>query len=157
MYRSYVKTVCFPIVFMVIAAFSAEKQEAGDVPVAPTPPMGWNSWNYFGKHQINETVMRECIDAMVSSGLKDAGYNCFVIDGGWRDTILNEDGSLRAHPVKFPNGIKPLADYAHSKGLKFGLHTVPGTHDCAGDAVGAYGVITSYSIHYTKLYDAADG
>lgn len=107
--------------------------------LAKTPPMGWNSWNYFGKQNINEKIVYEVIDAMVSTGLRDAGYNYVVIDGGWRDVKLAPDGSLLAHPEKFPNGIKPLADYAHSKGLKFGLHTVPGTHDCGGNPVGGYG------------------
>ncbi len=107
--------------------------------LAPTPPMGWNSWNWFGKKNINEQVIKECMDAMVAEGLLDAGYEYFVIDGGWRDTKLGPRGELLAHPVKFPNGIKPLADYAHSLGLKFGLHTVPGTHDCAGDQVGGFG------------------
>lgn len=108
--------------------------------LCPGPPMGWNSWNYFGKNSINEDIVHECIDAIAESGLKDAGYNFVVVDGGWRGTKLANDGSLMAHPVKFPHGIKPLADYAHSKGLKFGLHTVPGTHDCGGDEVGAYNI-----------------
>ncbi len=107
--------------------------------LAPTPPMGWNSWNWFGKKEINEQNMKQCMDAMVKEGLLDAGYNYFVIDGGWRDTKLGQNGELLANPTKFPNGIKPLADYAHSLGLKFGLHTVPGTHDCGGDAVGGFG------------------
>lgn len=107
--------------------------------LAKTPPMGWNSWNFFGKQDINEKIVKEVIDAMVSTGLRDAGYNYVVVDGGWRDTALAPDGSLLVHPTKFPNGIKPLADYAHSQGLKFGLHTVPGTHDCGGNKVGGYG------------------
>ncbi|HUX57461.1 MAG TPA: glycoside hydrolase family 27 protein [Bacteroidales bacterium] len=107
--------------------------------LTPTPPMGWNSWNWFGKTEINEQNMRECIDAIVDQGLLDAGYKYFVIDGGWRDTKLGPDGELLAHSVKFPHGMKALADYAHSKGLKFGLHTVPGTHDCGGDLVGGFG------------------
>jgi alpha-galactosidase len=108
--------------------------------LAATPPMGWNSWNWHGKGGINETVVRETIDAMVGKGLRDAGYEYVVVDGGWRDTKLSLADELVAHPGKFPNGIKPLADYAHSKGLKFGLHTVPGSHDCGGDPVGAYGI-----------------
>jgi len=107
--------------------------------LAPTPPMGWNSWNWFGKQAINEQVVRECIDAMVEQGLRDAGYNYFVVDGGWRDTKLGPNGELLAHPVKFPHGMKTLAEYAHSKGLKFGVHTVPGTLDCGGDPVGGFG------------------
>jgi alpha-galactosidase len=70
--------------------------------------------------------------------LRDAGYNYVVVDGGWRDTKLGPNGELAAHPEKFPHGIKALADYAHSKGFKFGLHTVPGTQDCGGDPVGGF-------------------
>lgn len=107
--------------------------------LAPTPPMGWNSWNWFGKQQVNEEIIKQCMDAMVDQGLLDAGYNYFVIDGGWRDTKLGPNGELLPNPKKFPHGIKVLADYAHSKGLKFGLHTVPGTADCGGDPVGGFG------------------
>jgi alpha-galactosidase len=107
--------------------------------LAPTPPMGWNSWNWFGKTHINEKVVREVIDAMVREGLRDAGYQYVVIDGGWRDTVLGPHGELLPNPVRFPHGIKVLADYAHLKGLKLGLHTVPGTNDCGGDEVGGYG------------------
>ena len=106
---------------------------------APTPPMGWNSWNFHGKKDINEQLIMETIDALADQGFRDAGYEYVVIDGGWRTRQLGSNGVLQAHPEKFPNGIKPIADYAHSKGLKIGLHTVPGTHDCGGDAVGGYG------------------
>ena len=107
--------------------------------LAKTPPMGWNSWNWFGKNGVNEEKMKQCMDAIVEEGLLDAGYKYFVIDGGWRDKKLSPNGELIPHPKKFPNGIKALADYAHARGLKFGLHTVPGTHDCGGDAVGGFG------------------
>ena len=107
--------------------------------LARTPPMGWNSWNWFGKKEVNEQVVRDVIDAMVENGLKDAGYLYVIVDGGWRDVKLDPEGRLLANPLKFPDGIKPLADYAHSKGLKFGLHVVPGTHDCGGDPVGGFG------------------
>lgn len=107
--------------------------------IAPSPPMGWNSWNWHGKQAINEALILETMDAIVETGLLDAGYEYVVIDGGWRANSLGENGELQAHPEKFPNGMKYLADYAHSKGLKFGLHTVPGTHDCGGDAVGGLG------------------
>lgn len=107
--------------------------------LAPRPPMGWNSWNWFGKKRINEKNVRQVIDAIVDEGLRDAGYRYVIVDGGWRDTALGPNGELLANPEKFPHGIKVLADYAHSKGLKFGLHTVPGTCDCGGDRVGGYG------------------
>ena len=117
---------------------SLEKDQ-GEYFESKSPPMGWNSWNYFGKKAINEQIVREVIDAFVEEGLKDAGYEYIVIDGGWRDTKLGANHELLPHPEKFPNGIKVLADYAHSKGLKLGLHTVPGHRDCGGDQVGAFG------------------
>lgn len=103
------------------------------------PPMGWNSWNWFGKNHINEKIVKEVIDAMVKEGLRDAGFEYIVIDGGWRDTILGPNGELRANPKTFSHGIKALADYAHSRGLKLGLHISAGTADCGGDMVGGYG------------------
>lgn len=118
--------------------------------LTPNPPMGWNSWNWFGKKEVNEKVIKECIDAIVAEGLKDAGYKYIIIDGGWRDTKLGNNGELLPHPTKFPGGIKVLADYAHSMGLKFGLHTVPGTHDCAGDPVGGMGIET---VHIQQFVD----
>jgi alpha-galactosidase len=101
--------------------------------------MGWNSWNSFGKLQINEKVVIEVIDAIVQSGLRDAGYKYVVVDGGWRDNNLASNGELQPHPKRFAHGMKRLASYAHEHGLKFGLHTVPGTNDCTGDPVGGYG------------------
>ena len=124
------------ISLLITAAYS-EAQKRPEL--AETPPMGWNSWNFHGKQDINEQIILETIDAIAEEGLLNAGYNYIVVDGGWRDTRLGPGGELLAHPVKFPNGIKPLTDYAHSKGLKFGVHVVPGTHDCGGDPVGGYG------------------
>lgn len=118
--------------------------------LSPSPPMGWNSWNWFGKSEINEQNMRDCIDAIVDQGLLEAGYEYFVVDGGWRDDKLGTKGELLAHPEKFPSGMKALADYAHSKGLKFGLHTVPGTHDCGGDPVGGF---NKEEIHVKQFVD----
>jgi alpha-galactosidase len=109
------------------------------VDLAKSPPMGWNSWNWHGKAAINEKIVEETIDAMVATGLRDAGYVYVVVDGGWRDTKLNAKGELLSHPTKFPGGMKRLADYAHARGMKFGVHTSPGTQDCGGDWIGAYG------------------
>ncbi len=128
----------------VLEDISQEQQLAG------SPPMGWNSWNYYGKHQINENLIIRIIDSISASGLQDAGYEYIVIDGGWRDTKLGANGELLPHPIKFPNGIKRLANYAHSKGLKFGLHTVPGTADCINDPVGGYG---KEEIHIQQFVD----
>jgi alpha-galactosidase len=130
------KSLATLIIFILLSQLAVSQATKN---LALSPPMGWNSWNWFGKTTINERIVIEVIDAMVKEGLRDAGYNYIVVDGGWRDTKLGPNGELLPHPVKFPNGIKPLADYAHSKGLKFGLHTVPGTHDCGGDKVGGYG------------------
>jgi len=119
-------------------------------PLAKTPPMGWNSWNYFGRNKIDEKTTIAIIDMMVSSGMKKAGYEYVVVDGGWRDSLLGPNGELRADPKKFPHGMKYLADYAHSKGLKFGLHTVPGTHDCGCSKVGGWGV---EDVQYKQFID----
>lgn len=141
------KPVLFLIVFSIQSVIiSAQKRPE----LAPSPPMGWNSWNWFGKKEINEQTVREVIDALSSTGLKDAGYNYVIVDGGWRDVKLDPEGRLVAHPVKFPHGIKALADYAHAKGLKFGVHVVPGTHDCGGDAVGCFG---REELHLSQFVD----
>ena len=126
------------LLFLLLATLAAGMNAQKKPELASSPPMGWNSWNWHGKQDINEKVVMETIDAMVEEGLLEAGYNYVVVDGGWRDTKLGPKGELLAHPEKFPNGIKALADYAHSKGLKFGLHAVPGTHDCGGDPVGGF-------------------
>ena len=99
--------------------------------LAQRPPMGWNSWNTFGS-DINETLIKEVADAMVSTGLKDAGYEYVVIDDCWAKRKRNADGLMEADPAKFPSGMKALADYIHSKGLKFGMYSCAGTQTCAG-------------------------
>lgn len=99
--------------------------------LAKTPPMGWNSWNTFGNN-INEALIRETADAMVSTGLRDAGYEYLVIDDCWSLRERDENGSLVADPEKFPNGMKAVADYVHSKGLKFGMYSCCGVKTCAG-------------------------
>lgn len=92
--------------------------------------MGWNSWNTFGA-EINEAVIRETADAFVSEGLKDAGYEYVVIDDLW-EADERVDGRLTWDREAFPNGIPALADYVHSKGLKFGIYSCAGSHTCAG-------------------------
>ena len=94
-------------------------------------PMGWNSWNTFG-NDINEDLIKETADAMVSTGLKDAGYEYVVIDDCWAEMQRDENGRLVASKEKFPSGMKALADYIHSKGLKFGMYSCAGTRTCAG-------------------------
>lgn len=96
-----------------------------------TPPMGWNSWNTFTEN-INEKLIMESADALVESGLADAGYSYIVIDDCWSLKERNKDGKLVADPEKFPNGMKAVADYVHDKGLKFGMYSCCGTKTCAG-------------------------
>jgi len=101
--------------------------------LAATPPMGWNSWNTFG-HKVDESVIRETADAIVSSGLKDCGYEYVVIDDCWsRKTGRDSHGDLIPEPERFPNGIKALADHVHGKGLKIGIYS-----DAADRTCGSY-------------------
>ncbi len=110
-----------------------------------TPIMGWSSWNNF-RIDISEEMIREQADAMASNGMKEAGYEFINIDDGYfggRD----EDNKLISHPEKFPSGMKALADYIHSKGLKAGIYSDAGQNTCAsiwdddefGFGVGLYG------------------
>jgi alpha-galactosidase len=99
--------------------------------VARTPPMGWNSWNKFACKGLNEQVVRATADAIAANGMKDAGYQYVNIDDCWQ-TGRDADGNIVVDAEKFPSGIKALADYIHSKGLKFGVYTDVGTKTCAG-------------------------
>lgn len=99
--------------------------------LAQTPPMGWNSWNYFECERVNEQVIMEMADAMVNSGMKDAGYEYIVIDDCWQ-VDRDSEGRIMVDSIKFPSGIKFLADYVHAKGLKFGIYSDAGTHTCGG-------------------------
>jgi alpha-galactosidase len=98
--------------------------------LALTPPMGWNSWNKFACN-ITEQTVRETADAMVSSGMRDAGYQYVVIDDCWHGP-RDANGFITADAQKFPSGIKALADYIHSKGLKFGIYSDAGRLTCGG-------------------------
>ncbi|MBQ9952282.1 MAG: glycoside hydrolase family 27 protein [Clostridia bacterium] len=95
------------------------------------PPMGWNSWNTFGS-EINEKVVMESADVLAESGLRDAGYNYLVIDDHWHLKERGADGRMVPDPEKFPHGMKYVADYIHSKGLKFGMYTCSGYLTCGG-------------------------
>ncbi len=99
--------------------------------IGMTPAMGWNSWNTF-TWDINEKLVRDVADKFITDGYRDAGYEYIVIDDCWSLKERASDGSLQADPVKFPSGMKALADYIHSKGLKFGMYSCAGTHTCAG-------------------------
>ncbi len=90
--------------------------------------MGWNTWNAFG-WDINEDLIKEMADAMVSSGMKDAGYEYIVIDDHWQ-VGRDEKGNIIPDPERFPSGMKALGDYIHSKGLKFGIYSDAGRLTC---------------------------
>jgi len=100
--------------------------------LALTPPMGWSSWNDFGD-EITEQIVLETIDAMVANGMRDAGYVFANLDDGWqRYKGARQEHPLEFDPVKFPRGIKYLADYAHERGMKLGIYSGPGQTTCAG-------------------------
>lgn len=96
--------------------------------LAPTPPMGWNSWNHFAD-RIDDKIVRAEADAMLSSGMKAAGYTYIVIDDTWAGQ-RDADGFIQPN-AKFPD-MKALADYVHSKGLKLGIYSSPAAKTCAG-------------------------
>jgi alpha-galactosidase len=128
-----------------------------DVPyngMAKTPPMGWNSWNLFAG-RIDDKTVRGIADAMVTSGMRDAGYVYVNIDDTW-EGIRDPQGNLSSNK-KFPN-MKALVDYVHSKGLKLGIYSSPGPRTCA-EYPGSYGheeqdarTFASWGIDYLK-YD----
>jgi len=103
--------------------------------------MGWNSWNVFHEN-INEKQIKEIADIMVSSGMRDAGYIYLNLDDNWMHTKRDANGDLQAHPTAFPSGMKALADYIHSKGLKFGVYGDRGKRTCH---------------HYNAKWDSENG
>lgn len=125
--------VIFSISNLQAQMFFGEKKEITDslfMSLAPTPPMGWNSWNKFGCN-VSETLLKEMADAMCTSGMKDAGYEYIVIDDCWQ-IGRDEEGNIQVDPKRFPSGMKSLADYIHSKGLKLGVYSCAGSYTCQG-------------------------
>jgi alpha-galactosidase len=111
-----VGTACL---ILVLLGVSAAARPVASGRVALTPPMGWNSWNHFAC-DVSESLIRETADAMVSSGMRAAGYRYVVIDDCWQ-VSRDASGTIVADPQRFPHGIKALADYVHSKGIEFGI------------------------------------
>ncbi|XP_058005208.1 alpha-galactosidase 1 [Hevea brasiliensis] len=123
-----------------------------------TPPMGWNSWNHF-HCQINEKIVKETADALVSTGLAQLGYVYVNIDDCWGESKRDQQGNLVANKTTFPSGIKALADYVHSKGLKLGIYADAGLKTCTGKVAGSLGreeqdakTFASWGVDYLK-YD----
>lgn len=120
------KRTAFSFLLLFISlTLPAQKYES----LAPVPPMGWNSWNCFHDN-ITEDKIRSIADAMVKSGMKDAGYRYVIIDDGWMTTRRDAEGHIIVDSTKFPHGIKALADYIHGLGLKFGIYSAPGCFTC---------------------------
>jgi alpha-galactosidase len=107
----------------------------GDL-LALTPPMGWNSWNTFTRH-LSDSLVRQTADAMVESGMRDLGYQYINIDDFWQLVERDEEGNIQVNKEKFPEGIKAVADYIHSKGLKLGIYSDAAELTCGGVA-GSY-------------------
>jgi alpha-galactosidase len=101
-----------------------------DGQLALTPPMGWNSWNKFGC-DVSEPLIKSMADAIVSSGMRDAGYQYVIIDDCWQ-VSRDAQGDIVADAKRFPSGIMALADYIHAHGLKFGIYSDAGTETCGG-------------------------
>lgn len=114
----------------------------------PVPHMGWLSWNVV-QGDISEAVVKTATDNMISSGLRDAGYNCVLMDDLWHGTRAEGTNKPRPNADRFPNGLKPVADYVHEHGMKFGLYTDAANHTCAG-AFGSYGYETIDAKQYAE-------
>ena len=125
---------CLLIIILISVSVSMNCAAAGPaasnplVKLAPAPPMGWNSWNKFAC-EVSEQLIREMADAVVSSGMQAAGYQYVNIDDCWQ-VSRDARGNIVADPQHFPSGIKALADYVHSKGLKLGVYTDAGRLTC---------------------------
>ena len=143
---------------MIVALFFLNAPAQKYDQLAKTPPMGWNTWNKF-RRDVSEQLIIRMADAMVSSGMKDAGYEYVVIDDCWAGMDRDEKGNILVDKEHFPHGIKYLADYIHSKGLKFGIYSCAGTKTCACKRPGGYGhefqdarTYASWEVDYLK-YD----
>ena len=118
-----------PLLFLFAApAFSSES--AVSKGLALTPPMGWNTWNKF-QCNVSDELVRGMADALVKSGMKDAGYQYVVIDDCWQ-VSRDSHAKIVVDPQRFASGMKPLVDYVHSLGLKFGIYSDAGSKTCAG-------------------------
>lgn len=124
------KLVILILACLVMGMQAQTKHVTDRTKLAQTPPMGWMSWNLFGS-KINEDLIKEMADAMVSGGFRDAGYQYIFIDDCWQGGRDNRNNII-PDPQKFPHGIKALADYVHSKGLKLGIYSDAAPLTCAG-------------------------
>jgi alpha-galactosidase len=124
------KAFALIILGLLSAAAAAGTADIKFPDLAQTPPMGWNSWNTFGCN-IDENLIRQTTDAMVSSGMRDAGYVYVNIDDCWHGE-RDANGFIQPDPRRFPAGMKALADYVHSRGMKIGIYSDAGATTCGG-------------------------
>ena len=127
--------------FLIFVFLAVEKSYSLDNGLARTPPMGWLSWERFTcnidcvnypHNCINEQLYKDMADRMVKDGFKDVGYQYVNIDDCWSEMKRDSQNKLVADKKRFPSGIKALADYMHSKGLKLGIYGDVGYKTCAG-------------------------
>ncbi|MGH3377145.1 MAG: glycoside hydrolase family 27 protein, partial [Actinoallomurus sp.] len=145
----------------VITLASAPPAAALDNGLALTPQMGFNNWNatHCGD-DFNEAMVKGIADLFVSSGLKDAGYQYVNLDDCWAEKDRDAAGDYVPNKTRFPNGIKAVADYVHSKGLKFGIYTSAGTMTCAQTMPGSLDheaqdakTFASWGVDFVKVDD----
>lgn len=135
------------VLVLTLAGCTARPPEQVDGPgpaiagLPATPPMGWNSWNTFGCN-VSEQIIRAEADALVSSGLRDAGYRYVVVDDCWASPARDAAGELVAEPHRFPSGMAALGRYLHARGLKFGIYSGASSQTCT---------------QYQKTYPGATG
>src|SRR5271166_2176360 len=113
-----------------VTGLFAQRSPASTANLALTPPMGWNSWNKFGCN-VSEEMIRSMADAIVKSGMKDAGYEYVNIDDCWQ-VSRDAQGNIVVDAQRFPHGMKAVGDYIHALGLKFGVYSDAGVKTCAG-------------------------
>src|SRR5262247_4568787 len=130
MMKTFTATLLVPLAVFLSSLSLAQPSRALDNGLALTPPMGWNSWNKFGCN-VSEDLIKSMADGMVTSGMKDAGYQYVVIDDCWQ-VSRDDNGNIVPDAQRFPSGMKALGDYIHSKGLRFGIYSDAGEKTCAG-------------------------
>ena len=158
-------------VLLLSSAFIAGTAHAYENGMGERPPMGWSSWctegnsplepsfcNLLGHDPCSEEQVRETADAMVSSGLRDLGYNYVTLDDCWSAKSRDSDGNLQPESSKFPSGMAALADYVHARGLKFGLYTSLGNETCKGSRPGSFqhyeqdaNTVASWGVDFVKM------
>ena len=130
MLRKKILFIFFLTLYLNIDLVNAQNSVNPRIGAAPTPPMGWMTWNFFGT-DINEGIIHQIADAMVNSGMVKVGYNYLMIDDGWQGGRDNKN-NIVPDLEKFPSGIKALADYVHAKGIKLGIYSDAAQLTCAG-------------------------